>query len=100
MTIDLPFTMVISWSDVDRVYIAHLPEFGSGAKTHGSTYEEAAKNGREVLEMLVESYIADGQPLPKPSLHNGPAKSATKSKQPAIAGRKLRTRTTEKHATA
>jgi antitoxin HicB len=64
--IDLPFSMIIRWSDEDRVYIAHLPEFGEGAKTHGSTYEEAAKNGREVLEMLVESLIADGEALPKP----------------------------------
>ena len=67
MSVELPFSMVIRWSDRDKVYIAHLPEFGDGAKTHGATYEEAARNGREVLEMVVESYMADGQPLPKPN---------------------------------
>jgi antitoxin HicB len=66
MSVELPFSMIIRWSDEDRVYVVSLPEFGEGAKTHGSTYEEAAKHGREVLEMLVESYMTDGEPLPKP----------------------------------
>ena len=72
MSVELPFSMVIRWSDVDKLYVAHLPEFGEGAKTHGSTYEEAAKNGTEVLEMLVESYMAEGQPLPKPDKYVAP----------------------------
>jgi predicted RNase H-like HicB family nuclease len=82
--------MVIRWSDRDKLYIAHLPEFGDGAKTHGATYEEAAKNGREVLEMLVESYMADGEPLPKPQKYQGsrpPVRSRIVSKK-----RKLLTR--------
>jgi predicted RNase H-like HicB family nuclease len=55
--------MLIQWSDEDQVYIVTLPEFG-GPKTHGETYEEAAKNGREVLELLVESCLEHGEPLP------------------------------------
>ena len=66
MSVDLPYSMVIRWCDEDRLYIAHLPEFGEGSKTHGATYEEAAKNETEVLELLVETFIADGKPLPKP----------------------------------
>jgi antitoxin HicB len=66
MSVALAYSMIIQWSDEDKVYIAQLPEFGPGAKTHGETYEEAAKMGREVIEMLVESYIADGEPLPLP----------------------------------
>ena len=95
----MPFSMVIKWSDVDRVFVVHLPEFGSGAKTHGGTYEEAAKNGREVLEMLVESYIADGQPLPEPQTYSGAAALAPKTKA-ASGGRKLRSRTTVKNGIA
>ena len=34
--------------------------------THGDTYEEAVKNAQEVLEMLVESSLEDGTPLPEP----------------------------------
>jgi predicted RNase H-like HicB family nuclease len=59
--------MLIQWSDEDQAYIVSLPEFGQYAKTHGSTYEEAAKNGREVLELLLEDYQALGHPLPPPA---------------------------------
>ncbi len=58
--------MLIQWSDEDHVYIVTLPEFG-GPKTHGDTYEEAAKNGREVLELLIESCLELGDSLPTPA---------------------------------
>lgn len=61
--------MVIQWSDEDDAFIVSLPEFG-GCKTHGATYEEAAKNGREVLELLVESCLEDGEPLPEPMTYS------------------------------
>ncbi len=60
------YSMLIQWSPEDGVFVVTLPEFGPYARTHGSTYEEAARNGQEVLELLVESYQADGQPLPEP----------------------------------
>jgi predicted RNase H-like HicB family nuclease len=59
------YAMLIQWSDEDQVFIASLPEFGSFAKTHGATYEEAAKNGHEVLDLLIESYKAKRRRLPK-----------------------------------
>lgn len=34
--------------------------------THGDTYEEALKNAQEVLELLVESSLENGELLPKP----------------------------------
>jgi predicted RNase H-like HicB family nuclease len=83
MSVELPFSMIIRWSDEDRVYVVSLPEFGEGGKTHGSTYEEAAKNGHEVLEMLVESYLTDGAPLPKPDKFSvRPALTAGSDKTP------------------
>ena len=55
--------MVIVWSDEDECYLVHLPDFPEQKfRTHGETYEEAAKNGQEILELLLE----DDQPLPKP----------------------------------
>jgi predicted RNase H-like HicB family nuclease len=57
--------MIIQWSDEDEVYIVTLPEF-HGCKTHGRTYAEAGRMGQEVLELLIETYQADGTPLPKP----------------------------------
>ncbi len=34
--------------------------------THGDTYEEALTNAQEVLELLIETSLEDGEPLPKP----------------------------------
>jgi len=62
----LNYSMVIQWSDEDGLFLVTLPEFGS-CRTHGKTYEEAAKNGREVLELLVEDYRELGRPLPEPN---------------------------------
>jgi predicted RNase H-like HicB family nuclease len=60
--------MLIQWSEEDQVFVVSLPEFGDCAHTHGDSYEKAAKSGREVLELLIESFEADGQPLPPPQL--------------------------------
>jgi predicted RNase H-like HicB family nuclease len=60
------YAMVIQWSEEDQLYIASLPEFGPGAKTHGATYEDAARQGQDALESLIEAYQADGQVLPEP----------------------------------
>ena len=49
------YPMVIVWSDEDNCYLVHLPDFPEQKfRTHGDTYEEAAKNGQEILELLLE----------------------------------------------
>jgi predicted RNase H-like HicB family nuclease len=63
--------MVIQWSDEDQAFIVTLPEFG-GNRTHGETYEEAAKMGLDALESLIESYQEDGMPLPEPAKFGSP----------------------------
>lgn len=58
--------MVIVWSDEDDCYLVHLPDFPDQKfVTHGETYEEAAKNGQEVLELLLE-----GGDLPPQAVKN------------------------------
>jgi len=57
--------MLIQWSDEDQCFVVTLPEF-DGNKTHGDTYEEAARNAQDALESLIESYQAEGYPLPAP----------------------------------
>jgi antitoxin HicB len=66
------YSMIIQWSDEDQVYIVSLPEFGPYAKTHGETYEEAARQGQEVLEILIESGLAEGDTLPEPAKFGSP----------------------------
>jgi antitoxin HicB len=60
------YTIIIQWSDEDNCYIVSLPEWGEFCHTHGDTYEEALKNAQEVLEMLIESSLENGEPLPEP----------------------------------
>jgi len=56
--------MVIGWSEEDDCYLVHLPDFSEQTyRTHGDSYEEAARNGQEVLQLLLEE---DGLPLSKP----------------------------------
>ena len=60
------YSMVIQWSDEDEVYVVSLPEWGKYAQTHGTTYDEAVRSGREVLQMLIDSARTEGAPLPEP----------------------------------
>lgn len=63
------YRMIIAWSDEDQCYLVSLPEFpGHPWRTHGDTYEEAARNGIEVIESLVLAYETTGEPLPMPHL--------------------------------
>lgn len=64
----MKYTIVIQWSDEDQCYVVLLPEFTNVMQpcTHGDTYEKALKNAQEVLEMLIESALSDGEPLPQP----------------------------------
>lgn len=60
------YTIIIQWSNEDECFVVSLPEWGEFCHTHGDTYEEALKNAQEVLEMLIESSLEDGLPLPQP----------------------------------
>lgn len=61
------YSMVIQWSDEDNCYLIHLPEFRwQQFHTHGDTYEEAAKHGQEVIELLIEWFQEQEKPLPEP----------------------------------
>jgi predicted RNase H-like HicB family nuclease len=57
--------MLIRWSDQDEVFIVSLPEFDD-AKTHGETYEKAARQGRLLIESFIMWYEQDGKDLPEP----------------------------------
>ena len=61
------YSMLIRWSPEDRAFIVTLPEFDN-AKTHGDSYEEAAKHGQELIESFIMWYGQDAKPLPQPNL--------------------------------
>ena len=61
------YTIIIQWSDEDECFVVRLPEWGELCHTHGSSYEEALNNAEAVLELLIESAIANGETLPEPT---------------------------------
>ena len=61
------YSMVIQWSEEDQVFIVTVPEL-PGLKTHGKTYEEAARNGQEVIEPWIDASIEWGHPIPAPKV--------------------------------
>lgn len=65
----LKYRINILWSEEDQTYLVELPEFATKIQryfTDGGTYEEALSNAQEVLELLIESYQAEGRSLPQP----------------------------------
>jgi len=67
------YSMLIRWSEDDGAFLVTLPEWEGRlqnwhAATHGCTYADAAKNGEEVLAMLVEHAQERGEPLPQPRI--------------------------------
>ncbi len=65
------YSMVIQWSDEDQAYIVSIPEF-PGNLTHGDTYEEAVKQGEDLIESLILWAQQDGKPLPQPHVFATP----------------------------
>ncbi|MEA2583007.1 MAG: hypothetical protein QOF33_1092 [Thermomicrobiales bacterium] len=59
-----PYSMILEWDPSDRIVVS-VPEL-PGCVTHGATYEEAVKQGRDAIEGWVDVARTDGDPLPEP----------------------------------
>lgn len=75
----LKYSVLIQWSEEDQLYIASMPEWGEGAKTHGRTYQEAAEMAEEALEVLLQG---EDNP-PAPHLFSFPAEIESETETPA-----------------
>ena len=67
------YSMAIQWSDEDETYIVSFPEWeahGLIGHTHGDTYDEAVRNGGQMLKMLIESAEEEGETLRTPNTFN------------------------------
>lgn len=62
-----PFTVE---EDSDGSVLVQFVDFEEGV-TSGETLKEAIENAKDVLDLLVASYAADGKALPAPSSING-----------------------------
>lgn len=68
----IQYSMLIEWSEEDQAYLVTLPEWAQQVympAIHGDTYDEAVKNGREALAMLINEAKKNGEPLPPPRVH-------------------------------
>jgi len=65
------YSMMIQWSDEDQLFLVTIPEFAERVMmpcTHGNTREEAIHQGEQVIEMYLEAWKAEGQPIPEPNI--------------------------------
>lgn len=64
------YSMIIEWSNEDQTFVVSFPEWEATGlyfvHIHGATYEEAVKNGEEVLADLAAMAKEEGKPLPAP----------------------------------
>jgi predicted RNase H-like HicB family nuclease len=60
--------MIIEWSVADEAFTISAPEF-PGQRTHGATYEEAVRQGRDLIDSLILWARQDGGPLPAPRVY-------------------------------
>lgn len=63
------YSMTIQWSDEDQLFLVTVPEFVGRVVmpcTHGKTREEATQHGEEVIEMYLEAWQEEGEPIPEP----------------------------------
>jgi predicted RNase H-like HicB family nuclease len=71
MSEPLRYPMLIEWSDEDQVYVVSLPEWGDLVHTHGTSYEEALRRGKELIQGLIASRQDNGERLPRPRVFAG-----------------------------
>ena len=72
----LNYSMVIQWSKTDHCFVVTLPEWGGLCQTYGDTYEEALKNAKEVLQLMVDSSKEEGSSLPEANIFQGEVQKA------------------------
>lgn len=59
------YSFNVIWSDEDKCFMATCPEF-PGLSAFGNTPTEAIEEAQVALELFIEQYEEDGEPLPEP----------------------------------
>jgi predicted RNase H-like HicB family nuclease len=58
------YEIIIYWSNEDDAYVAEVPELPGMA--HGNTYESAAANAKEAIQLWIDTAKEIGDPIPEP----------------------------------
>ncbi len=87
------YSMVLEWDPEDHIYVVTVPEL-PGCQAHGSTYEEAARKGREAIVTWVDGARHFGDLTPRPAtggrtvmLRSGGPTGEAMAEQRGVAGR-------------
>jgi predicted RNase H-like HicB family nuclease len=59
------YEIIIYWSDDDTAYVAEVPEL-PGCMAHGDTYESAASNANEAIQLWIDTARDFGDAIPEP----------------------------------
>jgi predicted RNase H-like HicB family nuclease len=59
------YSMIIRWDSRSNIFVVSVPEL-LGCMTHGKTYEEAVKQGKDAIESWVMAALANNEALPSP----------------------------------
>ncbi len=62
---DIHYSMIIQWDEDDKIFVVSVPEL-PGCMTHGKTYEEAVKQGKEAIEGWLNVARDLSWPIPAP----------------------------------
>jgi antitoxin HicB len=66
------YRMLIQWSDEDACYVVFLPDFDGLIPqpcSDGMTFEEAARNGQDCLETVLDYLQSKSIQLPTPQTY-------------------------------
>ncbi len=63
----MKYLVKIYWSTEDEAFVAEVPAL-EGCVSHGSSYEKAAHNVQEAMEVWIESAERHNDPIPEPDL--------------------------------
>lgn len=61
------YSMIIQWSEEDNVYIVNVPEL-PGCETHGTTYLEAIRMAKELIELWIDANEEWRRPVAAPKI--------------------------------
>lgn len=62
---EIPYAVVLFWSDEDEAYIADIPDL-EYCSAHGRTPEEALKEVKVAIRGVLASLRDHGDPIPSP----------------------------------
>lgn len=61
------YSMTIQYDPIDQIYVVTVPEL-PGCRTHGKTYEEAVRQGRDAIMSWIDDARVAGDPIPGPKV--------------------------------